>query len=62
MREHSFNLSSVELSAESLAQYDCVLLATDHDSFDYELVMNNSQLVVDTRGRIKGVHRNLRKA
>lgn len=62
MREHSFDLSSVELTADSIAQYDCVLLTTDHDDFDYELIMENAPLVVDTRGRIKGDYSNLRKA
>jgi UDP-N-acetyl-D-glucosamine dehydrogenase len=28
-----------------------VLIATDHDAFDYELILNNSSLIVDTRGR-----------
>jgi len=62
MREHSFDLSSVELTAQSISEYDCVLLATDHDEFDYDLLMANSQLLVDTRGRIKGKFSNLRKA
>lgn len=51
MREHLFNLSSVLLTRESLSAYDCVLLATDHDKFDYELIKNNSRLLVDSRGR-----------
>lgn len=52
LREHRhFNLSSVALTADNLASYDCVLLATDHDSFDYALIRDNAQLIVDTRGR-----------
>lgn len=51
MREHYFDLSSVALSAKSLAQYDCVLLATDHERFDYELIRQNSRLIIDTRGK-----------
>jgi adenylate cyclase len=27
------------------------LLATDHDAFDYELILKDSSLIVDTRGR-----------
>jgi UDP-N-acetyl-D-glucosamine dehydrogenase len=27
------------------------LLATDHDAFDYELILKHSPLIVDTRGR-----------
>jgi len=50
MREHAFNLNSVELSAESLAGYDAVVLATDHSAFDYKLIAKHSELLIDTRG------------
>ena len=45
------NLKSVPLTAETLAGYDLVLLATDHDLFEYDLVLAHAKLVVDTRGR-----------
>ena len=51
MRKHSFELSSIVLSADSLSSFDIVILATDHDSFDYELILSHSRLIVDTRGR-----------
>lgn len=51
MREHHFDLSSVSLSAEVIASYDCVLIATDHDSVDYDMVKDYAQLIVDSRGR-----------
>jgi UDP-N-acetyl-D-glucosamine dehydrogenase len=51
MREHHFELSSVELTAENIASFDCVLIATDHDSVDYELLKKNAKLIVDSRGR-----------
>lgn len=52
LRDHThFDLSSVELGAEALAGYDCVLLATDHDEYDYAHILKNAQLIVDTRGR-----------
>jgi UDP-N-acetyl-D-glucosamine dehydrogenase len=50
MREHHFDLESVELTPEILAQTDCVLLATDHAKFDYELIKAYAALIVDTRG------------
>lgn len=40
---------SVPLSPEMLAGYDAVLIATDHDDVDYRLVVENAQLVIDTR-------------
>jgi UDP-N-acetyl-D-glucosamine dehydrogenase len=34
---------------ENLNQYDCVLIATDHSDYDYRRIVEESQLVVDTR-------------
>lgn len=62
MREHHFELDSVELTADSLAAFDCVLLATDHDNFDYDLIADKASLIIDTRGRYKGEMDNLVKA
>jgi UDP-N-acetyl-D-glucosamine dehydrogenase len=57
MRRHAFNLSSVTLSAQTLAGFDAVILATDHDAFDYPLIEAHSPLLVDTRGRFApGAH------
>jgi UDP-N-acetyl-D-glucosamine dehydrogenase len=50
MREHHFDLKSVALTPESVAQYDVLLLATDHAKFDYALIAKHARLVVDTRG------------
>jgi len=50
MREHKFNLKSVALGAETLAGFDCVVIATNHDAFDYELIKRHAKLIVDTRG------------
>ncbi|HEU4442811.1 MAG TPA: nucleotide sugar dehydrogenase [Burkholderiales bacterium] len=41
----------VKLTADLLAGQDLVLIATDHDAFDYDLILKNSSLIVDTRGR-----------
>ena len=50
MREHHFDLSSVELTAEVLKAQDVVLLATDHELFDYDFIRRHARLIVDTRG------------
>ncbi|MFC5085708.1 nucleotide sugar dehydrogenase [Microvirga arabica] len=62
MRRYSFDLTSVELTPEALASYDVVLLATDHDRFDYETIEKHAKLIVDTRGRYLGVHSKVVKA
>ncbi|MEM6407991.1 MAG: nucleotide sugar dehydrogenase [Pseudomonadota bacterium] len=51
MRDHSFELCSVDLSPEEIARYDGVLLLTDHSDFDYDLIAQNAQMIVDTRGK-----------
>ncbi len=51
MREHRFDLAAVELTPTTLAAADCVLLTTDHDRFDYDLIQRQAPLIVDTRGR-----------
>ena len=53
MRQYSFDMSSVKVDAQSLASYDCVLVATDHDEFDYSLILEHSRLIVDSRGVYK---------
>ena len=53
MRRHSFKLNSVPVTAESLSDFDVVILATDHDHLDYDLVLHSSQLLIDTRGRFE---------
>jgi UDP-N-acetyl-D-glucosamine dehydrogenase len=45
-----------------LRGYDVVLLATDHDKFDYESILTNSKLIVDTRGRFLKPAANVVKA
>ena len=51
MRAHRFELESVALDAKALERYDCVVLVTDHDAFDYDLIRRHARVVVDTRGR-----------
>jgi UDP-N-acetyl-D-glucosamine dehydrogenase len=50
MREHRFDLASVLLSPPVVAGYDLILLATNHDAFDYDMIKENARLIVDTRG------------
>ncbi|MEJ8566881.1 nucleotide sugar dehydrogenase [Elongatibacter sediminis] len=54
MRRYSFDLESQPLTAESLRDYDCVVIGVDHDLFDYERIFSEASLVVDTRGRARG--------
>ncbi|MDD2580805.1 MAG: nucleotide sugar dehydrogenase [Desulfuromonadaceae bacterium] len=62
MREHYFNLKSVEITPETLSTYDCVLVATHHDAFDYDIILQHAQLIVDTRGVYRETCENVVKA
>jgi len=56
-REHA-DLSgrrSVDWSAEALADFDAVLICTDHDNVDYQMLAQHAQLVVDSRNAMTGV-------
>jgi UDP-N-acetyl-D-glucosamine dehydrogenase len=62
MREHRFELESVPLDEKSVASYDCVVLVTDHDAFDYGLIGRHARLLVDTRGRYSDAAPNIVRA
>jgi UDP-N-acetyl-D-glucosamine dehydrogenase len=59
MRKHDIRLSSQPLTAEYLAEQDCVLIVADHTAVDWSLVLKSSRLIVDPRnalGKIAGNH------
>jgi len=62
MRDYSFNLTSTDLTSSNLSEFDCVVLATDHDAVDYEFIKNHAQLIIDTRGRYRDPAPNIVKA
>ena len=46
-RKYALNKHSVSL--DRLGEYDCVLIATDHSSYEYDRIVRESALVVDSR-------------
>jgi len=64
-REHDLRMKSVPLTPARLRRYDCVVIATDHDDYDYAMIVKNARLVVDTRNAcaaVKGRKKNVFKA
>jgi UDP-N-acetyl-D-glucosamine dehydrogenase len=47
--EGQTTLDSAAYSADLLATADCVVIITDHKAYDWQHVLDHSQLVVDTR-------------
>ncbi|MEQ1474685.1 MAG: nucleotide sugar dehydrogenase, partial [Candidatus Acidiferrum sp.] len=59
MRHYNYeHMKSVPISAQTLANYDGVIIATDHTSYDYAAIVDGSKLVVDTRNATRRVMRN----
>ena len=48
-------LESVPLTPETLAAADCVVIHTDHSSFDYTWIVEHARLVFDTRNAARNV-------
>ncbi|MGI9456411.1 MAG: nucleotide sugar dehydrogenase [Aeoliella sp.] len=48
-------MKSQELTAELLASQDCVLIATNHSTYDYDFIVKYAPLVIDTRNATSGV-------
>ncbi|MDP6637004.1 MAG: nucleotide sugar dehydrogenase [Phycisphaerae bacterium] len=61
MREHNLKMSSRKLSAGMLQSYDAVLISTDHTDYDYQFIVSNAKLVIDTRNATKNVKRGRKK-
>lgn len=59
MRRYKFNLTSIEINLENIKEYDCVVVGTNHDNFDYPLIKNSAHLIVDTRGVYRDNHHNV---
>lgn len=62
MRQYSFDLESVALTPALLGTYDAVVLATDHDSFDYQMIRASASLIIDTRGKYRDSAENIMRA
>ena len=52
-RKYDLQMKRTEL--DKLGQYDCVVIVTDHSDYDYQKIVGEAQLVVDTRNATKGI-------
>jgi UDP-N-acetyl-D-glucosamine dehydrogenase len=55
MRNYDLQMRSVPLTAEGLAEYDCVLVSTHHSAYDWQSIADHSRLIIDTRNALKDV-------
>jgi UDP-N-acetyl-D-glucosamine dehydrogenase len=54
-RGRKYDLQMKCTPLEKLGQYDCVLIVTDHSDYDFEGIVREAQLVVDTRNATRGI-------
>jgi UDP-N-acetyl-D-glucosamine dehydrogenase len=52
-RRYRLEKGSVPLTADNLARYDCVVVATDHSAYDPSFIVEKAHLVIDTRNLVK---------
>jgi UDP-N-acetyl-D-glucosamine dehydrogenase len=55
-RGRHYDLNMINTPLDHLGQYDAILIVTDHSSYDYRAIVDQSQLVIDTRNATKGIH------
>jgi UDP-N-acetyl-D-glucosamine dehydrogenase len=51
-----YDLQMTNTPLNDLDLYDCVIIVTDHSDYDYEKIVRESRLVIDTRNATKGIH------
>ena len=54
MRLNGEVLRSLELSPQSIAKHDCLIILTDHTIYDFKAIIASAKLVIDTRNATKG--------
>jgi len=54
-RRHDVQMSSVPFAPETISSFDLVLISTDHDWYDWDLVGRHARLIVDTRNAMRAV-------
>lgn len=64
MREHAYNFDQKHtvLTPEVVKSFDAVVLSTAHKAFDYDMILENAKLIIDTRGKWRGTHKNVIKS
>lgn len=52
-RRYNLQMKCADLT--NLGQYDCVVIVTDHSDYDYRHIVQEAQVVVDTRNATRGI-------
>ena len=55
LNQDSIEAESVNLTPESISEYECVIIITDHTDFDWKMIFENSKFIIDTRNASRHV-------
>lgn len=55
-RSLSFDSESLAINSKNLSKQDVVVLLTDHDTFNYDLIHKESKILIDTRGKFSSLY------
>ncbi len=53
LRKYKFDKKSVNITPKTLKNYDCIVITTNHSTFDYNMILEHAKLIVDTRNSLK---------
>ncbi|SFM05129.1 nucleotide sugar dehydrogenase [Pelosinus propionicus] len=57
---YTYNMKSIDLTDEAIANADCIVITTKHSEIDYEHIVEHAQAVVDTRNACKNINAQLK--
>ena len=55
-------MKSVKIGPKKISSYDAIIIVTNHSNFDYEMILKNAKLIIDTRNVYAKSFKNLIKA
>lgn len=61
LRHSKLRLKSVPISPAAIKKYDMVIIVTDHSDYDYQMIVDNARILLDTRNATKNVKKNRKK-
>ena len=62
LRKYKFKMKNIKISPTKISTYDAIVIATDHSDFDYEMILKNAKIIIDTRNVFAKHFKNLIKA
>ena len=62
LRKYKFKMKHTKISPKNISIYDAVVICTNHSVFDYEMIIKNSKLIIDTRGVLSKSSKKIVKA